>query len=207
MVFVSLVLLSADSRRQLGQMNDAILRDMKYAATAVVQDIDEEYVTSENMDQNMARYHHLLGVNVILLNRDDTVVASGLNTLQAGDYLDMDRFRLLKSRDNLFLLSSANIHYSDVLNHWKQASFIYEAEMTNITPYRVFIVTDSSNYYPRIESIYLTTLQSLFIIIVASMIVAAPLSSKVVSPLLRLTRMTGSLPRLLFQKWEDGVAN
>lgn len=29
-VFVSLVLLSADSRRQLGQMNDAILRDMKY---------------------------------------------------------------------------------------------------------------------------------------------------------------------------------
>lgn len=31
------------------------------------------------------------------------------------------------------------------------------------------------------------------------MIVAAPLSSKVVSPLLRLTRMTGSLPRLLFR--------
>ncbi|WP_339310809.1 ATP-binding protein [Paenibacillus sp. FSL k6-2145] len=198
-VFVSLVLLSADSRRQLDQMNDAILRDMKYAATAVVQDIDEEYVTSENMDQNMARYHHLLGVNVILLDRNDTVVASGLNTLQAGDYLDMDRFRLLKSRDNLFLLSSANIHYSDVLNHWKQASFIYEAEMTRLTPYRVFIVTDSSEYYPRIESIYLTTLQSLFIIIVASMIVAAPLSSKVVSPLLRLTRMTGSLPRLLFR--------
>ncbi|KMU99435.1 hypothetical protein ACS72_09870, partial [Acinetobacter sp. VT 511] len=88
-------------------MNDAILRDMKYAATAVVQDLDEEYVTSENMDQNMARYHHLLGVNVILLNRNDTVVASGLNTLQVGEYLDMDRFRLLKSRDNLILLSSA----------------------------------------------------------------------------------------------------
>ncbi|MEK4664089.1 ATP-binding protein [Priestia sp. FSL H7-0729] len=198
-VFVSLMLLSADSRRQLTQMNDAILRDMKYAASAVTQDLDEGYVTSENMDQNMARYHHLLGVNVILLNRDDTVVASGLNTLQAGEYLDMDRFNLLKSRDNLILLSSASIHYSDVLNHWKQASFIYEAEMTIITPYRVFIVTDSSKYYPRIESIYLTTLQSLFIIILTSMIVAAPLSRKVVSPLLRLTRMTGSLPRLLFR--------
>ncbi|MGO4734087.1 PAS domain-containing sensor histidine kinase [Paenibacillus sp. 2KB_22] len=198
-VFVSLVLLSADSRRQLSQMNDAILREMKYASNAVVQDLDEEYVTAENMEQNMARYHHLLGVNVILLNRNDTVVASGLNALQPGEYLDMDRFSLLKSRDNLILFSSANIHYSDVLNHWKQASFIYEAEMTNITPYRVFIVTDSSKYYPRIESIYLTTLQSLFIIIVASMIVAAPLSSKVVSPLLRLTRMTGSLPRILFR--------
>jgi len=198
-VFVSLVLLSADSRRQLSQMNDAILREMKYASSAVVQDLDEEYVTSENMDQNMARYHHLLGVNVILLDRNDTVVASGLSALQPGEYLDMDRFSLLKSRDNLMLLSSANIHYSDVLDHWKQASFIYEAEMTSITPYRVFIVTDSSKYYPRIESIYLTTLQSLFIIIVASMIVAAPLSSKVVSPLLRLTRMTGSLPRILFR--------
>lgn len=96
----------------------------------------------------MARYHHLLGVNVILLDRNDTVVASGLNTLQVGEYLDMDRFRLLKSRDNLILLSSANIHYSDVLNHWKQASFIYEAEMTRLTPYRVFIVADSSEYYP-----------------------------------------------------------
>ncbi|MCP1186664.1 PAS domain-containing sensor histidine kinase [Paenibacillus sp. 1781tsa1] len=198
-VFVSLVLLSADSRRQLSQMNDAILREMKYASNAVVQDLDEEYVTAENMEQNMTRYHHLLGVNVILLNRNDTVVASGLNALHPGEYLDMDRFSLLKSRDNLILFSSANIHYSDVLNHWKQASFIYEAEMTNITPYRVFIVTDSSKYYPRIESIYLTTLQSLFIIIVASMIVAAPLSSKVVSPLLRLTRMTGSLPRILFR--------
>lgn len=198
-VFVSLLLLSADSRRQLSQMNDAIIRDMKHAANAVVQDLDEQYVTSENMDQNMARYHHLLGVNVILLNRNDTVVASGLNTLQAGEYLDMDKYSLLKSKDNLILLSSENIHYSDVLNHWKQASFIYEAEMTVVTPYRVFIETGSAKYYPRIESIYLSTLQSLFIIIVASMIVAAPLSSKVVSPLLRLTRMTGSLPRLLFR--------
>lgn len=198
-VFVSLVLLSADSRRQLSQMNDAILRDMKHAANAVVQDLDEQYVTSENMDQNMARYHHLLGVNVILLDRNDTVVASGLNTLQTGEYLDMDQFRLLKSRDNLILLSSDNIHYSDVLNHWKEASFIYEAEMTAVTPYRVFIENNSTKYYPRIESIYLSTLQSLFVIIVASMIVAAPLSSKVVSPLLRLTRMTGSLPRLLFR--------
>ncbi|MCW3794294.1 ATP-binding protein [Paenibacillus sp. LS1] len=198
-VFVSLLLLSADSRRQLSQMNDAIIRDMKHAASAVVQDLDEQYVTSENMNQNMVRYHHLLGVNVILLDRNDTVVASGLNTLQDGEYLDMDRFSLLKSRDNLILLRSENIHYSDVLNHWKQASFIYEAEMTNLTPYRVFIETSSSKYYSRIESIYLSTLQSLFIIIVASMIVAAPLSSKVVSPLLRLTRMTGSLPRLLFR--------
>lgn len=198
-VFVSLVLLSADSQRQLSQMNDAILREMKYASSAVVQDLDEEYVTSENMEQNMARYHHLLGVNVILLDRNDTVIASGLDTLQPGGYLDMDRFNILKSKDNLMLKSSANIHYSDVLNHWRQAIFIYEAKMKNITPYRVFIVTDSSKYYPRIESIYLTTLQSLFIIIVASMIVAAPLSRKVVSPLLRLTRMTGSLPRILFR--------
>ncbi|WP_181150923.1 PAS domain-containing sensor histidine kinase [Paenibacillus sp. PCH8] len=198
-VFASLMLLSADSRRQLNQMHEAIIRDMKHAASAVVQDLDEQYVTSKNMVQNMKRYHHLLGVNVILLNRNDVVVASGLYTLQAGDYMDMNHYRLLNSVGSLILLNSRSAHYSDVLAHWEKVSFIYEADMSVITPYRVLVETNSANYYSRIESIYLTTLQSLFIIIVASMIVAAPLSSKVVSPLLRLTRMTGSLPRLLFR--------
>ena len=59
------------------------IRDMKHAASAVVQDLDEEYVTSENMDQNMARLSSSIGCECrILLDRNDTVVASGLNTLR-----------------------------------------------------------------------------------------------------------------------------
>ncbi|WP_440112698.1 PAS domain-containing sensor histidine kinase [Paenibacillus sp. QZ-Y1] len=198
-VFVSLMLLSVDSRRQLSQINETILYNLKHAASAVVQELDEQYLTSENIEQSMVRYHHLLDVNVIILSRNNTVIASGLQTLQVGDYLDMNQYRLLKSGGMPLLFSSEDTHYSDVLDHWKQATFIYEANMATAAPYRVFVETSSANYYSRIESIYLTTLQSLFVIIVASMIVAAPLSRKVVSPLKRLTRMTGSLPRLLFR--------
>ncbi|PZT57622.1 PAS domain-containing sensor histidine kinase [Paenibacillus silvae] len=198
-VFVSLVLLSADSRRQLNQMNDAILRDMRHAASAVVQDLNRQYVTPENVAENVERYHHLLGVNVILLDRNNRVVVSGLSTLQPGESVDLSSFEVLTSLRGPMLLNSKGIHYSDALDHWRKASFIYEAEDALSTPYQVLVETDSSQYYPQIENIYLTTLQSLFVIIVASMIVAAPLSSKVVSPLLRLTRLTGSLPRLLFR--------
>lgn len=76
---------------------------------------------------------------------------------------------------------------------------MYQADVAAGAPYRVLVQTDSDRYYSRIESIYLTTPQTLFFIIVTSMIVATPLSNKVVSPLLRLTRMTGSLPRILFR--------
>ncbi|MGQ8875035.1 ATP-binding protein [Paenibacillus sp. TSA_86.1] len=198
-VFVSLVLLSVDSRRQLSQMNESILRDMRHAANAVVQDLDEQYVTPDNLAENVERYHHLLSMNVILLDQRDAVVVSGLTEYQPGDSMNLNSFEVLKSGSGPILLSSKMPHYSDILDYWKQASFIYQAEETANTPYQVFVETNSFQYYTQIEKIYLTTLQSLFIIIVASMIVAAPLSSKVVSPLLRLTRLTGSLPRLLFR--------
>lgn len=198
-VVVSLVLLSADSRRQLGQINNTIVSNLKHAANAVIKDLNEQYLTEENMHQSMERYHHLLDVNVIILDPNDKVIASGLDTLPVGEYLDINKYRFLKPGENSILFHSGDAYYSDVLTHWKQASFMYEADMTTSTPYRVFVETDSANYYTRIESIYLTTLQSLFIIFVASMIVAAPLSKKVVSPMKRLTRMTGSLPRLLFR--------
>lgn len=198
-VVVSLILLSADSRRQLGQMNDTIMLNLKHAANAVIKDLNEQYLTNENMQQSMERYHHLLDVNVIILDSNDRVIASGLDTLPVGEHLDFNKYRFLKPGENNLLFRSGDAYYSDVLTHWKEASFMYEADMTTSTAYRVFVETSSALYYTRIESIYLTTLQSLFIIFVVSMIVAAPLSRKVVSPLKRLTRMTGSLPRLLFR--------
>jgi PAS domain S-box-containing protein len=198
-VVVSLILLSADSRRQLGQMNDTIMLNLKHAANAVIKDLNEQYLTNDNMQQSMERYHHLLDVNVIILDSNDKVIASGLDTLRVGEYLDFNKYRFLKPGENSILFRSGDAYYSDVLTHWKESSFMYEADMTTSTAYRVFVETSSAHYYTRIESIYLTTLQSLFIIFVVSMIVAAPLSRKVVSPLKRLTRMTGSLPRLLFR--------
>jgi len=198
-VVVSLVLLSADSRRQLGQINDTIVSNLKHAANAVIKDLNEQYLTNENMNPSMERYHHLLDVNVIILDQNHKVIASGLDTLPVGEYLDINKYRFLKPGENSILFHSGDVYYSDVLTHWKQASFMYEADMTTSTPYRVFVETSSANYYTRIKSIYVTTLQSLFVIFVVSMIVAAPLSRKVVSPLKRLTRMTGSLPRLLFR--------
>ncbi|QOS81120.1 PAS domain S-box protein [Paenibacillus sp. JNUCC31] len=198
-VVVSLALLSADSRRQLSQMNDTILFNLKHAANAVIQDLNEQYLTNENMHQSMKRYRYLLDVNVIILDQYDNVIISGLDTLQVGEHLDMNRYHILKPGESTILFRSGDVYYSDVLTHWRQASFMYEADRTTSTPYRVLVETNSANYYTRIESIYLTTLQSLFVIFVASMIVAAPLSKKVVSPLKRLTRMTGSLPRLLFR--------
>ncbi|SEP19319.1 PAS domain S-box-containing protein [Paenibacillus sp. OK076] len=201
-VVVSLVLLSADSRRQLGQINDTILSNLKHAANAVIKDLNDQYLSQENMHQSMQRYYHLLDVNVIILDPDDKVIASGLDTFQVGEYLDIDKYRFLKPGENSILFHSGDAYYSDVLTYWKQASFMYEADMTTSTPYRVFVETNSAHYYTRIEAIYLTTLQSLFAIFVVSMIVAAPLSRKVVSPLKRLTRMTGSLPRLLFRNGE-----
>ncbi|MGC5776100.1 ATP-binding protein [Paenibacillus pabuli] len=198
-VVVSLVLLSADSRRQLSQMNDTILFNLKHAANAVIQDLNEQYLTNENMYQSLKRYRYLLDVNVIILDQSDNVIISGLDTLQVGEHLDMNKYRLLKPGESTILFRSGDVYNSDVLTHWRQASFMYEADMTTSTPYRVLVETNSANYYTRIESIYLTTLQSLFAIFVASMIVAAPLSKKVVSPMKRLTRMTGSLPRLLFR--------
>lgn len=201
-VVVSLVLLSADSRRQLGQINDTIVSNLKHAANAVIKDLNDQYLTQENMHQSMERYHHLLDVNVIILDPDDKVIASGLDTFQVGEHLDINKYRFLKPGENSILFQSGDAYYSDVLTHWKQASFMYEADMTTSTPYRVFVETNSALYYTRIEAIYLTTLQSLFAIFVVSMIVAAPLSRKVVSPLKRLTRMTGSLPRLLFRNGE-----
>ncbi|WP_167434849.1 MULTISPECIES: ATP-binding protein [Paenibacillus] len=201
-VVVSLALLSADSRRQLGQINDTILSNLKHAANAVIKDLNDQYLTQENMHQSMERYHHLMDVNVIILDPDDKVIASGLDTFQVGEYLDIDKYRFLKPGENNILFHSGDAYYSDVLTHWKQASFMYEADMTTSTPFRVFVETNSALYYTRIEAIYLTTLQSLFAIFVVSMIVAAPLSRKVVSPLKRLTRMTGSLPRLLFRNGE-----
>ncbi|PYE45817.1 PAS domain S-box-containing protein [Paenibacillus barcinonensis] len=198
-VFVSLVLLSADSRRQLSQMNEAILRDMKHAGSAVVQDLNRQYVTPENLAENVERYHHLLGMNVILLDQNSHVVYSGLATFQPGDPMDLSGFQVITAWRGPILLNSEEVHYSDILEHWREVSFIYEAEDAGSTPYRIFIETNSAQYYLQIENIYLTTLQSLFVIIVASMVVAVPLSSKVVSPLLRLTRLTGSLPRLLFR--------
>lgn len=201
-VVVSLVLLSADSRRQLGQINDTIVSNLKHAANAVIKDLNDQYLTQENMYESMERYHHLLDVNVIILDPDDKVIASGLDTFQVGEHLDINKYRFLKPGENSILFQSGDAYYSDVLTHWKQASFMYEADMTTSTPYRVFVETNSALYYTRIEAIYLTTLQSLFAIFVVSMIVAAPLSRKVVSPLKRLTRMTGSLPRLLFRNGE-----
>lgn len=201
-VVVSLVLLSADSRRQLGQINDTIVSNLKHAANAVIKDLNDQYLTQENMYQSMERYHHLLDVNVIILDPDDKVIASGLDTFQVGEHLDINKYRFLKPGENSILFQSGDAYYSDVLTHWKQASFMYEADMTTSTPYRVFVETNSALYYTRIEAIYLTTLQSLFAIFVVSMIVAVPLSRKVVSPLKRLTRMTGSLPRLLFRNGE-----
>ncbi|MFS0873502.1 ATP-binding protein [Paenibacillus xylanilyticus] len=199
-VVVSLSLLSADSRRQLNQINETIVFNLEHASSAVIQDLDEGYLTIQNMQQSMVRYHHLLDVNVIILNRNDRVLASGLDTLQVGDYLDMDKYRYLKPGETSMLFRSGDAYYSDALTYWKHASFIYKADMESGTSYRVFVETSSAKYYPRIESIYLTTLQSLFLIFVTSMVVAAPLSRKVVSPLIRLTRMTGLLPRLLFRK-------
>jgi len=198
-VFVSLVLLSADSRRQLGQINNNILMNLKHAANAVIRDMNEQYLTDQNMQQSMERYHHLLDVNVIILGPNDKVIASGLDVLPVGERLDINKYRFLKPGVDSIQFHSGDAYYGDVLTHWKQASFLYGADMTTSTPYRVFVETNSANYYNRIEAIYLTTLQSLFIIFVVSMIVAAPLSRKVVSPLKRLTRMTGSLPRLLFR--------
>ncbi|WP_434749402.1 ATP-binding protein [Paenibacillus amylolyticus] len=198
-VFVSLILLSVDSRRQLGQIHEAILRDMRQAASAVVQDLDQKYVTPDNLAENVERYHHLLRMNVILLDQHDVIVVSGLPEFRPGEFINLDHFQVLTSRNGPGLLSSGRAHYSDILEYWKHASFIYQAEETANTPYQVFVETNSSQYYTQIEKIYLTTLQSLFFIIVTSMLVAAPLSSKVVSPLLRLTRLTGSLPRLLFR--------
>ncbi|WP_342552812.1 ATP-binding protein [Paenibacillus sp. FSL R7-0652] len=202
-IFVSLLLLSVDSRRQLQQMSEIIFYDLNHAANAVVQDLNEQYVNSDNLEITMKRYRHLLDVNVILLDRKDTVIAAGIDTLHRGEYLDINNFRLLKAGDSSILFSSDRIsgstHYSDVLHYWRQASFVYQADVAAGAPYRVLVQTDSDRYYSRIESIYLTTLQTLFFIIVTSMIVAAPLSNKVVSPLLRLTRMTGSLPRILFR--------
>ncbi|WP_186375567.1 PAS domain-containing sensor histidine kinase [Paenibacillus xylanexedens] len=198
-VFVSLVLLSVDARRQLSQMNESILRDMRHAANAVVQDLDQHYVTPDNLVENVERYHHLLGMNVVLLDHRKAIVVSGLPEYQPGEFMNMQHFQVITSASGPILLNSEKAHYTDILDHWRQASFIYEAEETAETPYEVLVETNSSQYYTQIEKIYLTTLQSLFVIIVTSMIVAAPLSSKVVSPLLRLTRLTGSLPRLLFR--------
>ncbi|MCM3175493.1 ATP-binding protein [Paenibacillus sp. MER 99-2] len=199
-VIVSLALLSADSRRQLDQINDAIRSNLEHAAVAVVEDLNRGYVTAGNLTQNVERYHHLLGVNVILLHADDgRVAASGLGNLRNGDVLDLEQYRLIQAGENELLIHSVESHQRNVLDFWKQISFIYEANQIPGFPYRVIIETSSENYYNRIESVYLTTLQSLFMIIVTSMIVAAPLSRKVVSPMQRLTRVTGSLPRLLFR--------
>ncbi|MBY0220059.1 ATP-binding protein [Paenibacillus illinoisensis] len=199
-VVVSLFLLSADSRRQLSQIHETIILNMKHAANAVTQDLDKRFLTVQNMQKAMERYHHLLDVNVIILDKNDRVVASGLDTVFIGEYLNTSNYRYLKEGESSIIFRSGDAYYSDALTYWKHASFIYKADVESDTSYRVFVETSSANYYSRIERIYLTTLQSLFLIFVTSMVVAAPLSRKVVSPLIRLTRMTGLLPRLLFRK-------
>ncbi|MGF9700504.1 ATP-binding protein [Paenibacillus sp. MABNR03] len=198
-VVVSLFLLSADSRRQLNQINENIVFNLEHASNAVIQDLDERYLTIQNMQQSMVRYHHLLDVNVIILDIHNRVIASGLDSLQIGEYLNTGNYRYLREGQSSIIFRPGDAYYSDALTYWKHASFIYKADMSSGLPYSVFVETSSANYYPRIESIYLTTLQSLFLIFVTSMVVAAPLSKKVVSPLIRLTRMTGLLPRLLFR--------
>ncbi|MGN7309387.1 hypothetical protein ACTHQ2_25920, partial [Bacillus subtilis] len=128
-VVVSLILLSADSRRQLGQINDTIMLNLKHAANAVIKDLNEQYLTNENMQQTMERYHHLLDVNVIILDSNDRVIASGLDTLRVGEHLDFNKYRFLNPGENSILFRSGDAYYSDVLTHWKEASFMYEADM------------------------------------------------------------------------------
>ena len=105
-VFVSLVLLSVDSRRQLSQMNESILWDMRHAANAVVQDLDEQYVTPDNLAENVERYHHLLGMNVILLDQRGTVVVSGSPECHPGEFINLESFQVLTSRSGPILLNS-----------------------------------------------------------------------------------------------------
>lgn len=200
-VSVSLVLLSADSRRQLDQIRDAIVTSLRHATDLIDKKVGVPVVPSGQLQSTLRQYSEFMDVGIIILGSDDRVVGSSSELYPVGAALPAKQERVLQAGGDPLLLSDA-VASSDILDYWRQAVFINEKWQAPAEGYRLIVLSSPSKFYPHIASIYLTTIQSLLVIILISMIIAAPISKKVVSPLKRITLMTSALSRLLIRQGE-----
>lgn len=204
-VVVSLLLITADSRRQMNQIKSSILANLNRAAYGVMQDIERGTLNQDNLSSVMRLLHEYYKVNTIVIDENDTIVLSGAHEFIPGKKIDLNAYHEVDIDGTKLYQKKFDKFERDTLKNWKNNSYIYEIGILKGSSYRMAIEMDSSYYYKNIQKVYLVALQSLYLIIITSLAVAAPLSKKVVSPMKDLTRLTGSLPRILFRdrkmKW------
>lgn len=199
-VVVSLLLITADSRRQMNQIKSSILAHLNRAAYGVMQDIERGTLSKDNLQSMTKLLHEYYKVNTIVIDEDQRVVVSGANQFIQGEKFNLDAYHEVEIAGTRLYQKKFDNFERDTLKNWKNNSYIYEIGMLEGSSYRLAIEMDSTQYYSSIQKVYVVALQSLYLIILISLAVAAPLSKKVVSPMKALTRLTGSLPRMLFRE-------
>ncbi len=198
-VVVSLFLITADSRRQMNEIKSSILANLKHAAYGVTQDLQRGTLNKDTLPISIKLYKEYYRVNTVILDEQEQIILSGMNNMVPGSKLDLDNYHETYIDGTMLYQKNFEKIGRDTLQNWRNNSFVYEIKTLENFPYRILIELNSSEYYHYFQKIYLVALQSLYLIMLTSMMVAAPLSRKVVSPMKGLTRLTGSLPRILFR--------
>ncbi|MFE6078564.1 ATP-binding protein [Paenibacillus sp. NPDC057886] len=198
-VIVSLMLITADSRRQMNDIKTSILANLKNASYGVVQDHNRGILNKDNLQNSIQLYQQYFEVNLIVLNEQGEIVAPAQESMNRGEPLNLREYHATYIDGTRLYQKNTNNFQRDTLQNWKNTSFIYEVQTIEGFPYKILIEMDSQHDYNQIRMIYLVALQSLYLIMLTSMIIASPLSRKVVSPMKGLTRLTGSLPLILFR--------
>ncbi|WP_418039304.1 ATP-binding protein [Paenibacillus xylanilyticus] len=199
-VVVSLMLITADSRRQMNDIKSSILANLKHAAYGVIQDSNRGILNLENITDSMQLYKEFYAVNLVIVDREERIVASAIDEINSGETLDLSGYHMIDIDETQVYQRNTDKFERDVLQNWKNTSFIYEINIPDVFPYKMLIEMDSKQYYSHVRKIYLLAFQSIYLIMLTSMMVASPLSKKVVSPMKGLTRLTGSLPLILFRE-------
>ncbi|NEO51806.1 MAG: response regulator [Okeania sp. SIO3B5] len=131
---------------------------------------------------------------VSLLDQQDRVITSTREELKVGKPFDRDRNGEIHRLDQNSHLWVPNIPNKAKVILWKKSFYVYKSAIDGVLPWIVAVETPVASHLVKLEGFYTKSFAILIAIAILAPLLAKPISSSLVKPLLQLANLTSNLP-------------
>ncbi|NEP79280.1 MAG: sensor protein, partial [Okeania sp. SIO3B3] len=131
---------------------------------------------------------------VTLLDLKDRVITSTRDELKVGQPFDRNRNVEIDRFDRHSHLWMPNIPNKPKVVLWKNSFYVHKSAIDGVLPWIVAVETPTASHLEKLEGFYTKSFAILIAIAILAPLLAKPISSSLVKPLLQLANLTTNLP-------------
>ncbi len=157
------------------------------------------------LDPNILKQQFLVGqtrstYQISILDRQNRVITSTRNDLKTGQFFDHNRNREIYPVDQNTHIWVPILPKVAKVVRWRKSFYVHQSDVGSDLPWKLEIEESSATHLAALDIIYTKSFAILMAIAILAPLLAKPISSSLVKPLLQLANLTNNLPDQLTEQ-------